>query len=138
MLRALETMGRCRPHGETFTGIPYPMKPKVFFERQTVADVEILKITGFMDSTQAGQFENRLDDLIQTHAVKLILDFTDLDYISSASLGVLVSRVQALRKLGGDIKVGGCSSRIKDILDAFGFTKIFVFKNTAAEAIQSF
>jgi anti-anti-sigma factor len=114
------------------------MKPKIFFERKTITNVEIVKISGFMDISQTPQFEKYLDDLLQAGSIKFVLDLTDLDYISSSSLGVMIGRIHELRKRGGDIKVGGCSPRIKDILEAFGFPKIFTFKNTAEEALQAF
>jgi anti-sigma B factor antagonist len=114
------------------------MSQKIILEHHTKAGVEIVKVKGFMDLLQVRQFEVFMDQLIQTSSRKIVLDFTELEYISSAGLGAIIGCIREARAKSGDIKIGGCSKPVKDILESFGFSSVFTVTNTPEEAILKF
>ncbi len=61
-----------------------------------------------------------------------------MTYISSAGLGLIIGYIRELRRKGGDIKIGGMSERVQDILNTFGFSVIFDTFATREEAILKF
>lgn len=75
-----------------------------------------------IDTTTAPDFENEITDEMGKFD-SLIIDFTDLEYISSAGLRVLVSTEKKLKPEGIPfvIKV---NDTIKEILEMSGFNKI--------------
>ena len=83
---------------------------------------ESLKVglKGRLDTNTAGDLEDALDlEGIQ----ELTIDFTDLDYISSAGLRVLLA-AQKIMSLSGEMKVENVSESIMEIFDLTGFTDI--------------
>jgi anti-sigma B factor antagonist len=114
------------------------MSQKIAIEHHSSAGVEIVKVKGFMDLLQVMHFEAYLDQLIQTNCIKIVLDFSELDYISSAGLGAIIGRIRDVRAKSGDIKIGGCSKPVKDILEVFGFSSVFSLTKTPEEAVSKF
>jgi anti-sigma B factor antagonist len=114
------------------------VKDKINVSLQTSGTLQIVKIKGFMDMTQVNEFENTLDRLIAEGKTRIVLDFSDLEYISSAGLGALVGRIREVRKKNGDIKIGGGSPAVMDILKMFGFSEVFSLSATLGDAIKLF
>ncbi|MCD4813142.1 STAS domain-containing protein [bacterium] len=114
------------------------MKNKVTITQTTKGTVRLVTFNGFLDMTEVGGLEKILDQLIQEGHTKIVLDMTNLDYISSAGLGAIIGRIREVRTRKGDIKVGGCSTRVFDILKVFGFTDVFDVLETASEAMKKF
>jgi len=100
--------------------------------------VQILNITGFMDMREVPKFEQALDQLIKSSRCQIVLDLSGLEYISSAGLGTIIGSIREVRRQGGDIKVGGCSTPVYEILKTFGFTDVFETYPSRKEAVRKF
>jgi len=114
------------------------VKDKIHVSVQTSGTLQIVKIGGFMDMTQVNEFESTLDGLILEGKTRIVLDFTELEYISSAGLGALVGRIREVRKKNGDIKIGGGTHAVMDILKMFGFSEVFSLSPTLGDAVKLF
>ncbi|MCR5121992.1 MAG: STAS domain-containing protein [Ruminococcus sp.] len=81
-----------------------------------------LAIEGRLDTTTAPKLEavvkNELNDVKE-----LTFDLSDLEYISSAGLRVLLSAQKIISKQG-EMTVTGCSDDIMEIFDVTGFSDI--------------
>ncbi len=84
------------------------------------------------------KFEKKLDELIKDGQNQIVLDFTDLEYISSAGLGAVIGRIRQVRRSGGDIKVGGFSELVSEIFDTFGIAAICESYSSREQAIAQF
>ena len=79
-------------------------------------------LQGFIDSANSGAFEAEANALLEeTNATSLTIDCTDLEYISSAGLRVLVELVRRLRSL----RVKNVSLDIYEIFEVSGLTELF-------------
>jgi anti-sigma B factor antagonist len=114
-----------------------PLK-SVKIGNETEGGIQILDIDGFMDMREVPKFEKAVEDLIKTGHHRIVLDMTDLEYISSAGLGTIIGSIRKVRSQGGDIKVGGVSLPVMDILKTFGFTQVFETYASRREAVQKF
>lgn len=56
------------------------------------------------------------------------LDFTRLDYIASAGLGILIAAQRRLRDEGGGLILAGLSPHLREVLSLAGFEGIFAFE----------
>lgn len=101
-------------------------------------DVAVLVAGGMMDIDEVQKFERHLLRLLKDEQIKVVLDLSRLTYISSAGLGLIIGYIRELRRKGGDIKIGGMSERVQDILNTFGFSVIFDTFATREEAILKF
>ena len=55
------------------------------------------------------------------------LDFSELDYIASAGLGLLVAIQRRLMAVGAGLTLGGLNPHLRDVLTLAGFEGIFEF-----------
>ena len=79
-------------------------------------------LEGRLDTTTAPELEQALKDGMDA-ANALTLDFSKLDYISSAGLRVLLSAHKAMSKKGG-MKVTNVNEMVQEVFDVTGFADI--------------
>jgi len=101
-------------------------------------DATILKLEGRLDTNTASSFENKLMGLINNNEHKIVIDFTQLDFISSSGLRVLLMAGKKLKTVNG--KLGLCALRehVKEVFDVAGFTMLFTMFPNQEEAIKNF
>ncbi len=78
-------------------------------------------LSGWFDASQVEEAKNIFDKINNTCTV----DFTKLDYISSAGLGVLLMTQKRLKENGEQIKLKGMNKHIREIFKYAGFDLIF-------------
>ncbi|HQF43830.1 MAG TPA: STAS domain-containing protein, partial [Ignavibacteriaceae bacterium] len=82
--------------------------------------------------------ENNFVNLISKNKFKIVVDFKELAYISSAGLGVFMAYVEEIRQNKGDIKLSGMSEKVYNIFDLLGFPLLYEIFNSEEEAIKKF
>lgn len=101
--------------------------------------VTLLAVEGRIDSSTSAALEKKLIALIDTDRVKdVIMDFSAMDYISSAGLRVLLMAAKKAGKLGGKVVLVGLNSNVKEVFDISGFSNIFSIFASQEEAVRSF
>ncbi|MHB2150774.1 STAS domain-containing protein [Calditrichota bacterium LG25] len=101
-------------------------------------DISVLYVAGFLDAHTVPQFESALNQLIEEKRYKIVVNFKDLDYISSAGLGVFMGFIEEVRSNQGDIKLCNLSERVYKVFDLLGFPALFEIFDDEAQAIKSF
>ena len=98
-----------------------------------------LELSGQLDAHTAPIFERYLEERVRGKGMKhLVLDFSKLDYISSAGLGVLMGLIEEIRANGGDMRLASLPDKIYHVLDLLGFPVVFKIFKTREEAVRSF
>lgn len=85
----------------------------------------VIELSGYLDAHTVDLFENRLGEILESGEKHVVLDLAELNYISSAGIGALMSLTQHLRKKHGDLVLLRPNKKVYKILDLLGFTKIF-------------
>ncbi len=80
-----------------------------------------VQLVGSLDAAQAGAAQSYLDGL---HGA-VTLDCSQLDYISSAGLGVLLKTHKRLLAGSGKLRLVAVNSHLRDIFKYSGFDQIF-------------
>ncbi|MCQ2248532.1 MAG: STAS domain-containing protein [Treponema sp.] len=93
---------------------------------KTTGSNGIVAVEGRLDTTTAPLLEEQLKGLFDSIET-LVLDFGELEYISSAGLRVLLSSQKIMQKKGG-MTVKNSSSGIKEIFETTGFTDILTIE----------
>ena len=68
----------------------------------------------------------------------MVMDFSDVDFLSSSGLRILVTTRKKLREMGGDIVLANPSQRATDSIEIAGLDKLFTSYPNREEAIGSF
>jgi len=68
----------------------------------------------------------------------VVVDFTALDYISSAGLRVLLGTAKRLSGAGGAQHLCGLTETVREVFQISGFSTILAVFATEAEALKGF
>lgn len=105
----------------------------------TASTVTVIELAGQLDAHTASEFERFLERVVRDEGKRqLVLDFHDLEYISSAGLGVLMGLIEEVRAIGGDMKLAALPEKIFHVLDLLGFPIVFQIFPTVREAEHAF
>ena len=85
-----------------------------------------IAVEGRMDTTTAPELEKELRESLDG-ITELTLDFSKLDYISSAGLRVLLSAHKTMRDKGS-MKVTNANEIVQEVFDVTGFSDILTIE----------
>jgi anti-sigma B factor antagonist len=106
--------------------------------QQKSNDIVTIKLIGKLDSNTSAQLEEAVLALIDSGEKKLLVDGSQLDYISSAGLRVLLMAAKKLKATGGKIVLACLKDYIIEVFEIAGFNMIFQIFADIAEAQASF
>jgi anti-sigma B factor antagonist len=110
----------------------------VEIEVKSLKKVEVVKLSGKIDSSNASDFDNTLKDLLSNGRRNLVLDMSNLEYMSSAGLRAIVAALKSARSRGGDVVVAEPSERMVDTLKLVGFQSLFKQYDNVLDAVDAF
>jgi anti-sigma B factor antagonist len=102
------------------------------------ADVSVLRLKGYLDAHTAPDLENALQKLVDEKRYRVIVNFKDLGYISSAGLGVFMGFIEEVRNGSGDIKLTNMSPKIYRVFDLLGFPALYEISDDESIALANF
>ncbi len=100
--------------------------------------VHVISLRGSLDAHNFSRFQNQLEELIDSGYVRLVVAAGELEFISSAGLGVLKATVMKIRERGGDLRLAELPPKILNVMQLLGFCKIYQTFDEASEAAESF
>lgn len=96
----------------------------------------ILRLEGRVDAATAPILESRLQKLIDEGRVQLLLDFTDVDYLSSAGMRVLLASLKKIKAKSGVFALFAVTEDVNEVIRLAGFDKILHIFSNEQEALQ--
>lgn len=103
---------------------------------RTVGAITIVVMTGKLDSLTSPQAQQSLDGVLAGGVTKVGIDFTAVDYVSSAGLRVLLS--VAKRVGAGGLRMFGLNPSVREVFEISGFATILPVFPGETEALQGF
>ena len=103
-----------------------------------VEGVRILLLKGSIDAMTAPNITEFIQGQVSQGSIKLVADFSEVDYTSSAGLRVLLGAIKETRALGGDLRLTGVQPDVLKVLNLSGFTNILKMFNSAEDAVASY
>ena len=105
---------------------------------QGLRRVQVVKVNGRVDSSNAPQLDQKLKELRSEGHENLILDLAGVEYMSSAGLRAIVSALRDCKKHGGDLCLVSPSARVAEVLELAGLTSLFSVYDDTTTAVGSF
>ena len=91
-----------------------------------------------LDESNIQQIGRELDAAVgETKAPKLILDFGNVEHLSSAALGILITMNKKVQDLGGGMSLANIRPAIFEIFKITRLDRVFSVHETVAEARES-
>ena len=98
--------------------------------------ISIFKLQGRLDSNTAPGFEKQIFDAIEDGSKHMILDFENLDYISSAGLRVVLKTSKSLKLTDGTIVICSMQDYVREVFEIAGFDALLPIVATRDDALR--
>ncbi len=107
-------------------------------EVNSYKSVDLVKVSGRIDSSNAPAFDEALKQLTDNGRYKIVLELSDVDYMSSAGLRAMVSALRTCKSRFGDVRLASPSSRVNEVLGLAGLSSLFETYADPTAAVGSF
>ncbi len=104
----------------------------------TQNQISVIKVGGYIDTTTSSEVERALNSLLKQKRYDIIIDLSNVDYISSAGWGIFISEIKTIRENGGDLKLVGMIPDVYEIFELLEFHHILDVHDTIQDAVRAF
>jgi anti-sigma B factor antagonist len=101
-------------------------------------DTIIVNVGGYVDQSNSHHLQQIFGNIIKKDVYKVVVDFSELFYMSSAGWGIFVGEVKHFRDNGGDIRLAAMNADINEVFQMLEFYHILKDYPTVDEAVASF
>jgi anti-sigma B factor antagonist len=105
---------------------------------QGTRKIVVLAIGGAIDSSTSDELARRLEQCAAERPAHLVLDLSDVVYVSSSGWGSIVTSLQRLGEWGGTVAIAGMNSGIQKIFVDLGFEPLIPHFGTLERALAGF
>ena len=103
-------------------------------ETNSIDGIAVATIVGDIDGGNAAAAQAKILALAQTSS-RLVLDMSQVGYMSSAGLRMLLASYRAIAGKGGAVLLAGLSEDLTDTMSLTGFLNFFKTSTTVAEGV---
>lgn len=98
-------------------------------------DWTVVTVAGRLDTISATEFDLKLGDTIAQGEHRLVLDFSRLEYVSSAGLRSVIAAAKSANSRGGSVCCCGLTGVVKRVFEVSGFTTLLPIFETVDHAL---
>lgn len=115
------------------------MRGLMDLSQEKKGDILVLRMKGRLDALSSPEAEHKVFDFINDGQHKLVIDFSGVDYLSSAGMRMLLSITKKLKTFdGGRLIVFSITPNVMDVLKMSGFDHVLDLSKTEDEALRKF
>lgn len=101
--------------------------------------VVILEPKGkIMGGPDASLLHDKLYEFIEQNKKRVVIDLSQVDWMNSTGLGILISGYTTLRNTDGELKLANVTDKIQSLLTITKLVTVFESYDTVDEAVESF
>ncbi|SHH39342.1 anti-sigma F factor antagonist [Clostridium grantii] len=98
----------------------------------------VAHLSGELDHHSASEVRSKLDDMIErTNALNLVMDFSEVSFMDSSGIGVVIGRYKKLLSKKGKVSISNANGSVRRVFELSGMFKIIPVYNNSDEAIKS-
>lgn len=86
----------------------------------------------------AKMFRDKLYELVNENKKNVVVDLSDVKFVNSTGIGILISGFTTLKNAGGDLKLAHISNKVHGVLSITKLNQVFSIYDSVEEAVQSF
>jgi anti-sigma B factor antagonist/stage II sporulation protein AA (anti-sigma F factor antagonist) len=101
-------------------------------------DLIILRLKGRLDAISSPGIEKQVFENINNGWHNMLFDFSEVDYLSSAGMRMLLSTTRKLKTLSGKLIVSNVNVNVMDVLKMSGFDHVLEIAQNEEEALTKF
>lgn len=97
-------------------------------------DMYKLEVGGEVDASSSIHLDNAIEDAIESNYKKILVDCSQLIYISSAGLGVFMSYIEELNNKDISMVIYGLNDKVKNVFQILGLDQLLKIVSSEEEA----
>jgi anti-sigma B factor antagonist len=102
-------------------------------------NVTVIAIEGnLMGGPDATALHDKLVELVEAKATRVVLDLSGVAIINSSGLGMLIKGASTMKEAGGALKLAGASGKILELIKITKLTGVLQTYPTVADAVADF
>ena len=98
-------------------------------------NVTIVSLCGRLDSVTTPAFESSIAGIVASGRQRLLIDCSELRYISSMGIGAMVQLAKTLEAYGGRLSFAGLTQTVRSVFEIVGLLTIFRVYPSRQEAL---
>ena len=98
----------------------------------------VFSLDGRLDASTAGQFRDRVKELLAKERSHLVVDLSEVGFVDSSGLGALLSALKALTQKGGDLKLCCLIPEVKSLFELTRLHLVFDIYSDVRSALAGF
>ena len=108
----------------------------LWFSPENAGDVQVIKPAGNLDCPES--LDRFVESVELRPGIQLILDFSDVQSISSAALGKLITLDKKVKAHGGTLRLSNIRPEIYEVFAITKLNKLFDIRDDEANALHAF
>ena len=104
---------------------------------EQIGGVTVVQVKGRLDSTTSPMLGERLSAMLGAAKARVLVDFSQLEYISSAGFRVLLQAAKRADENAAKLVLCGVSGKVRQLFDLGGFLDLFSITATREEGITA-
>jgi stage II sporulation protein AA (anti-sigma F factor antagonist) len=104
-----------------------------------IDNILVAELVGELDHHVSERVRVRIDTALENYKTKnLMLDFSQVSFMDSSGIGIILGRYRKLGQKGSNMAIVGCNKSIRNILNMAGVFSIIDYYSTREEAAMGF
>ncbi len=100
-------------------------------------DAMIVKLGRELDQHYAAMLRGEIDRQATSRSIrKIIFDFTNVEFMDSSGIGVIMGRYRLMQSVGGTVSAFGANNRLQKLIEMSGIKRIVSFYTDRQSAIK--
>jgi anti-anti-sigma factor len=101
-------------------------------------EISIITINGRLDAATAPVADKTVKKILEGDCLRMLFDFSKLDYLSCGGLRVILKATKELRRKGGQIVLCSHSNLVREIFEISGFNSVVPIAESVESGIDQF
>lgn len=98
--------------------------------------IYIIKVEGDVDASSSIHLDKAINEAVEKGQKNIVIDCSELQYISSAGLGVFMSYIQDFEDSGSKFVLFGLSEKVANVFEILGLDQLLSIVDTKDQAIS--
>jgi len=99
-------------------------------------EITIVTVNGRLDATTAPVAGKTIKKILKRDCLRMIFDFSTLDYLSSGGLKVILGAAKELKRKEGQIVLCSLSKFVREIFDVSGLNSLIPITESVESGIE--
>ncbi len=95
---------------------------------------EVLRVKGEVDASSSIELDNAMKESLNSGNSKIMIDCAELEYISSAGLGVFMSYLEEIKQKGISLVIFGLQPKVAHVFEILGLHQLLEIRESRKEA----